>query len=287
MIFPGDAEFKYVEQARNNPKNSRVYVLKFQGSSERLFFWMQNPSAEKDEENMRKINSRIAGTDDGAPGGGLGNLDQQQLLSMLTRAAAGDSGEQAAAAAGDTDMAPADEAIPAIPSNTAQNLANAETGGAAGAPAGSTGGGAGGGAFNQAALQQMLANLGGGGGGGGGNLQAMAAAQANREGPSLSDVLDGRHAQSALAELPELQQALLEHLPEGDQSVDALNEVLRSPQMAQAVGQLDHVLQSGQGRELLLSFGLQPAQGFDMYGPAAVKNMLDQLQKKAREDSNP
>ena len=41
IIFPGDAEFKYVEQARNNPKNPRVYVLKFQGSTERLFFWMQ------------------------------------------------------------------------------------------------------------------------------------------------------------------------------------------------------------------------------------------------------
>ena len=41
IIFPGDAEFKYVEQARTNTKNSRVYVLKFQGSTERLFFWMQ------------------------------------------------------------------------------------------------------------------------------------------------------------------------------------------------------------------------------------------------------
>ena len=40
-------------------------------------------------------------------------------------------------------------------------------------------------------------------------------------------------------------------------------------------------MQSGQGRELLLSFGLEPAQGFDMYGPAAVKHLLDQIQKKA------
>ena len=223
MIFPGDAEFKYVEQARNNAKNSRVYVLKFQGSSERLFFWMQNPSAEKDEENMRKINARISGAQDDEPSGGLGNLDQQQLLSMLTRAAAGDAGEQAAAT-GDAEMTPADASIPAIPSNTAQNLANDGASGPQAAAAAS--GGAGGGAFNQAALQQMLANLGGGGGGaGGGNLQAMAAAQANREGPSLSDVLDGRHAHAALAELPDLQEALLEHLPEGDRSVSALNEV--------------------------------------------------------------
>ena len=49
IIFPGDAEYKYVEQARGNAKNARVFVLKFQGSSERLFFWMQEPSADKDE----------------------------------------------------------------------------------------------------------------------------------------------------------------------------------------------------------------------------------------------
>jgi hypothetical protein len=28
MLFPGDAVFSYVEQARNNAKNNRVYVLK-------------------------------------------------------------------------------------------------------------------------------------------------------------------------------------------------------------------------------------------------------------------
>ena len=26
ILFPGDATFSYVEQARNNPKNNRVYV---------------------------------------------------------------------------------------------------------------------------------------------------------------------------------------------------------------------------------------------------------------------
>jgi len=29
---------------------------------------------------------------------------------------------------------------------------------------------------------------------------------------------------------------------------------------------------------------LQPAQGFDMYGPPAVNNMLDQIQKKEDKD---
>ncbi|KAJ1475109.1 hypothetical protein T484DRAFT_1910252 [Baffinella frigidus] len=93
--------------------------------------------------------------------------------------------------------------------------------------------------------------------------------------PSLSDVLEPRVLVPALEESPEipaleespeLAAALLEHLPQGDQSVQGLREVLRSPQLAQAVGQLDHVLQSGQGRELTPSFGL----GFSMgsQGPA-------------------
>ncbi len=41
IIFPGEASFTYVEQARTNPKNPRVYLLKFAGSDEKLFFWMQ------------------------------------------------------------------------------------------------------------------------------------------------------------------------------------------------------------------------------------------------------
>ena len=45
---------------------------------------MQNPSAEKDEEHMRNINARISGQEASSMQG-LGSLDQQQLLSMLTR----------------------------------------------------------------------------------------------------------------------------------------------------------------------------------------------------------
>ncbi|EKX33591.1 hypothetical protein GUITHDRAFT_39767, partial [Guillardia theta CCMP2712] len=44
ILFPGDATFSYVEQARNNPKNNRVYVLKFVDSNEKMFFWMQEPN---------------------------------------------------------------------------------------------------------------------------------------------------------------------------------------------------------------------------------------------------
>ncbi len=57
----GDATFAYVEQARGNAKNSRVYVLKFSNSSERLFFWMQEPSDAKDKEYCKSINAKISG----------------------------------------------------------------------------------------------------------------------------------------------------------------------------------------------------------------------------------
>ena len=80
---------------------------------------------------------------------------------------------------------------PEIPQNVSQNLGNEQ----------GTGGG---GVLSQANLEQILANLGSGGGGRGagaaGNMQAMASAQAaRREGPSLSDVLDGRAAQAVRA----------------------------------------------------------------------------------------
>jgi len=41
IIFPGDATFSYVDKARDNAKNSRIYVLKFTSTNKLHFFWMQ------------------------------------------------------------------------------------------------------------------------------------------------------------------------------------------------------------------------------------------------------
>mmetsp|Transcript_13062 Transcript_13062/g.20520 ORF Transcript_13062/g.20520 Transcript_13062/m.20520 type:complete len:187 (+) Transcript_13062:2-562(+) len=90
IIFPGDATFQYVEKARPNPKNNRVYMLKFDSTSKSHFFWMQEPSGEKDTELCTKVNAMING-DETADGGGeagatgLGQMDQAQLLAMLTQ----------------------------------------------------------------------------------------------------------------------------------------------------------------------------------------------------------
>eukprot|EP00287_Rhodomonas_sp_CCMP768_P003427 CAMPEP_0196729906 /NCGR_PEP_ID=MMETSP1091-20130531/10115_1 /TAXON_ID=302021 /ORGANISM="Rhodomonas sp., Strain CCMP768" /LENGTH=337 /DNA_ID=CAMNT_0042072831 /DNA_START=35 /DNA_END=1048 /DNA_ORIENTATION=- len=275
IIFPGDATYAYVEQARGNSKNSRVYVLKFSDSAERLFFWMQEPSDAKDEEYCTKVNAKISGE---GPAGGeanMGQLDQNQLLAMLTR------GQQQAQA--DAAAAPSSGPAPAAPdassSSAAESSAMSVEPAAAPTPAQARGGGAQAGAgaqgaLNTANLASILANLGQGAGAG------RAAAQ---HGPSLEEVVEPRGVLSALAGQPELQSALLAALPESDRSPDGLREALLSPQFAQAVHQVDRLLQSGQGAPIFLSLQLPPPPPANSYGPAAVRSLVSGLEKQAEE----
>jgi 26S proteasome regulatory subunit N13 len=84
-LFPGSAEFVPVQQCTDG----RVFLLKFIGSSRRMFFWMQEPSAAKDNEIVAKVNQYInnppqPGMGGGDLGGGLpGGMTQEQLMQML------------------------------------------------------------------------------------------------------------------------------------------------------------------------------------------------------------
>ncbi|XP_016428923.1 proteasomal ubiquitin receptor ADRM1-like isoform X2 [Sinocyclocheilus rhinocerous] len=55
IIFPDDCEFKKVNQCTTG----RVFVLKFKAGSKRLFFWLQEPKTDKDEEYCRKVNEYL------------------------------------------------------------------------------------------------------------------------------------------------------------------------------------------------------------------------------------
>lgn len=95
IIFPDDCEFKRVEQC----KTGRVYLLKFKSTSRRLFFWMQEPKSDKDEEWCRRINdvmnnppsvnslSSNRGNGGGSDGNDLSymlnNMSQQQLMQLF------------------------------------------------------------------------------------------------------------------------------------------------------------------------------------------------------------
>ncbi|KAG7216005.1 hypothetical protein INR49_003527 [Caranx melampygus] len=97
IIFPDDCEFKRVNQCTTG----RVYVLKFKAGSKRLFFWMQEPKTDKDEEYCRKVNeylnnppmpellaaAAVEGTTCLLWAGGLqsllGNMSHNQLMQLI------------------------------------------------------------------------------------------------------------------------------------------------------------------------------------------------------------
>jgi len=55
IIFPEDCEYVRIQKVTTG----RVYVLKFKSNNRRLFFWMQEPSTDKDDEFCRKINDLL------------------------------------------------------------------------------------------------------------------------------------------------------------------------------------------------------------------------------------
>lgn len=56
IVFPGDVEFKKVSQSKD-----RVFLLKFNSSEARLFFWSQEANVEDDEAAVKKMNIVING----------------------------------------------------------------------------------------------------------------------------------------------------------------------------------------------------------------------------------
>ncbi|KAH8275726.1 hypothetical protein KR044_009171 [Drosophila immigrans] len=55
VVSPGTLVFHRIE----NCKTGRIYVLQFRRSPNRLFFWMQDPRFERDEENCSRVNELL------------------------------------------------------------------------------------------------------------------------------------------------------------------------------------------------------------------------------------
>ncbi|CAF0810620.1 unnamed protein product [Rotaria sordida] len=83
VIFPDEIEFKKVTQSTTG----RVYILKWRINSRKLFFWMQEPKEDQDEEFCKKINDLL--NHPPTPGFGDDISDTHPLQPFMERMAGG------------------------------------------------------------------------------------------------------------------------------------------------------------------------------------------------------
>jgi len=97
IVFPEDAEFCCVPQCTTG----RVFILRFK-NNRKMFFWMQEPNIDRDEEYKKKVNDLLnnppvpgsragtlgadwtAGLEGQELRGVLGNMSDQQLMQLLS-----------------------------------------------------------------------------------------------------------------------------------------------------------------------------------------------------------
>ncbi|XP_075883011.1 proteasomal ubiquitin receptor ADRM1-like [Nelusetta ayraudi] len=150
IIFPDDCEFKKVSQCTTG----RVYVLKFKAGSKRLFFWMQEPKSDKDEEFCRKVNEYLNNPPiPGAPGsvggsghelsalggeGGLqnllGNMSHNQLMQLIGPTGLGGLGLGALAGPGLANLLGSSGPATSSSSSSSRSQSAAATPSSGGAP---------------------------------------------------------------------------------------------------------------------------------------------------------
>lgn len=271
LLFEGSATFERVPQCTTG----RVYVLKFVGSSRRMFFWIQEPSEAKDAENCAKLNELMAnppppGARPGATGArGSGSPgDMQSLLNSFM----GRQGRQGAASstpplAATPSAAPAaTAAAPAAPARAPVAAPISATPANPAAPAAS--------ASATPLLQpNFLAGLLGTPSG------APGAVGAGAGGITLGDVLTPAGV-APVFDHPDVVDSLMPLLPEGQRTPHAARELLRTPQFQQACARLTQAVRQGDAASILANFGIITT------GDAAIRNIEQFLAAIQRHKQN-
>jgi len=266
ILFPDDAVIRKVKEAQG-----RVLLLDFKTSDRKLFFWMQEPTAEKDDEYLEKMNKYFTegAPAEEAPAGlrGLGpkgealmrnlgamGMDPEHLRNILQQAQAGQAPAPRTAARPAASPAPAAAAAPAATSSPATKPSLSDD--------------------QQASMRNVLSNV----------LGRLGQPQGQADtAPSLSDVVDpDAIVSSGLFEQPKVLEALSSFLPEGQVTAGNLREHVRSAQFRQAVQMFNAALRSGQLNAMLASFGLSSAPGASNL--STIEQFLAAVQRKAKED---
>ncbi|XP_074066513.1 oxysterol-binding protein-related protein 2 isoform X3 [Macrotis lagotis] len=278
IIFPDDCEFKRVPQCTTG----RVYVLKFKAGSKRLFFWMQEPKTEKDEEHCRKVNEYLNNPPMpgalGASGSGghelsalggegglqslLGNMSHNQLMQLIGPTGLGGLGGLGAltgpglASLLGSGGPPTSSSSSSSRSQSASVTPSSTSSSARATPAPSA--------------------------------QAIASATSPSPAPSsvdLASVLTPEIMAPILANA-EVQERLLPYLPSGEslpQTAEEIQNTLTSPQFQQALSMFSAALASGQLGPLMSQFGL-PTEAVDAANKGDVEAFAKAMQNNAKSD---
>jgi len=290
IIFPDDVEFKKVAQCTTG----RVFLLKFKSSTRKLFFWMQEPKDDKDEEVCKKVNdflnnppapgsSSSRGNSMGGSGGSggldlsnlgdselqslLNNMSQSQLVQLFGGGGSGlaaitnspssrqrSSGNTGSAAGTTAATSATTTASPATTTSTAPSTTTS-SGTTSTKPTDSSALST----ASSAAANIRLSDL-------QNVLSGLPTAQSSSSasGPSV-DLSSGltTEALQPLLENPEFVRKMKELLPEEEQAQDDANAQVRgtlhSPQFRQALGMFSSGLQTGQLAPLIREFNLGDA----------------------------
>lgn len=285
IIFPDDCEFKKVDEC----KDGRVFLLRFKSSNRKLFFWLQEPNNEKDDEYCRRVNELLnnppssggSGAGSGSREGSdlqymLNNMSQQQLMQLfggvgqmgglssllgsINRTGSGSGtrsstttparGATAAAAGATAVSTPPNTTQPATPRAPKKESNSGESSEATTpATAAST-------EANRVLLSELQNYLAGINTGGG--------ASGSKHNVDLSTSLNSESINSILSD-PERLEALQAHLPNIDEEgkplepsavKQQLKDTLASPQFQQALSMFSNALQSGQLGPVVSQFKL-------------------------------
>jgi len=312
IIFPDDVEFKAVPACTTG----RVFVLKFKTSNKRMFFWMQEPKSDKDEELCKKVNDNLnnppapgsaragSGLASGLPAGLdfnnlgdselqnlLNNMSQQQLMQLFGGSLGGGNMSGLASLLGGAGAGRSRQAAgtgrtrPTPPADGGTSTpATPATPTTVPVPAPAPGGaGQSANPIQLSDLQSILSNIqvpageaGAGGEGSGGPAVDLAS---GLTGEALKPILENQQFLDKVKEF----------LPAGEDGKEVtsadLAGTVKSPQFQQAVSMFSMALSSGQLGPLVREFGL----GEDAAEAAAKGDMgafVKALQKEKGDDKD-
>ncbi|EDV98155.1 proteasomal ubiquitin receptor ADRM1 homolog isoform X2 [Drosophila grimshawi] len=269
IVFPDDFEYKRVDQC----KSGRVYVLKFKSSSRRMFFWMQEPKTDKDDEHCRRINELLNNPPSAHQRGGggsgsegtdlqymLNNMSQQQLMQLFggvgqmgglssllgqmnsrTPSSRNTSSSGGGSAALQT---PENVSVPRTPSAPTKGGNNSSSKSSTGS--------------NRNSNNLQPSDVAGGGSSSGADGTSDASGRSLNI--DLSTALSGADAINQLIADPERVKSLIVHLPESEDADEdrkqQIKDHISSPQFQQALAQFSNALQSAQLGPVVKQFEL-------------------------------